>query len=70
VQTKLQAGRISADVGAKLAVLGGQFAAYDFRGAQRTQTELANLDWNETKEWLKGVRQLVTLAVVKSGGGR
>jgi hypothetical protein len=69
-QTKLQAGAVTPDAQVKLQLLASQCAAYDFRGAQKTQSELANIDWNASKEWQKGVRNLVTLALVKSGGAR
>ena len=67
-QAKLQAGQVAPDAAAKLVVLGGQCAAYDFAGANKTQMELATIDWGRTKEWHKGVRYLTTIALVKSGG--
>ena len=69
-QTKLQAGAVAPEAQVKLQVLASQCAAYDFRAAQKTQTEMASIDWNASKEWQKGVRNLVTLALVKSGGSR
>jgi hypothetical protein len=35
--------------------------------AAKLQAELAKLDWKETKEWIRGVRALVTLCLTKSG---
>jgi hypothetical protein len=61
---------VTADAQVKLQLLASQCAVYDFRGAQKTQSELANIDWNASKDWQKGVRNLVTLALVKSGGAR
>ena len=66
-QRKLQSGGVSAEAQAKLIHLAGLCAAYDFVGAQKAQTELARIDWDNTKEWQKGVRNLVTLCLVKSG---
>lgn len=67
-QAKLQSGQIAPEAAAKLLTLGAQCAAYDFAGANRTQMELATVDWGRTKEWHKGVRYLAALALVKSGG--
>jgi len=66
IRSKLQSGAVTGDAQVKLQVLASQCAAYDFRGAQKTQSELASIDWNASKEWQKGVRNLVTLALVKS----
>ena len=67
LQTKFTGGQVSPDAAAKLVALGAQLASYDFAGANRTQMELAQVDWGRTKEWHKGVRYLTTLALVKSG---
>ena len=40
---------------------------HDFAAAQKTQMELALIDWDYTKEWQIGVRNLVALCLVKSG---
>lgn len=69
-QTKLQAGAITPEAQVKLQVLASQCVAYEFVSAQRTQTELASIDWDRSKDWQKGVRNLVTLALVKSNRGR
>ena len=69
-QTKLQSGAVAGEAQVKLQLLAAQCAAYDFRAAQKTQMEMASIDWNASKEWQKGVRQIVTLALVKSGGSR
>ena len=69
LQSKLQEGRMSGDAAAKLCTLAAQCAAYDFHGAQRTQTELASVDWAQTKDWLRGVRGMVSLALIKSAAG-
>ncbi len=38
---------------------------YDFRTANATQLDMAKLDWNDHKEWLKGVKQLITIGLKK-----
>jgi hypothetical protein len=67
-QKKLQEGRVAGDAAAKLCTLAAQCAAFDFHGAQKTQTELASVDWAQTKDWLRGIRGMVSLALIKSGG--
>jgi hypothetical protein len=57
---------VSADVLAKLRAVADGCASYDFRAAQKAQTELANMEWAKTKDWQKGVRHIVTLALIKS----
>ena len=69
LQTKIQEGRMSGEAAAKLCTLAAQCAAYDFVGAQKTQTELASIDWSHTKDWLRGVRGMVSLALIKSAAG-
>lgn len=68
IQSKIQDGRMAGDAAAKLSSLAAQCAAYDFVGAQKTQTELASVDWAQTKDWLRGIRGMVSLALIKSGG--
>ena len=51
---------------AKLHLLGASCAAGDYRSATKTVSDLAALDWDNTKDWMKGIRFLVTLAFVKS----
>lgn len=55
------------DTAAKLISLAAAMGAYDFVRAAKLQAELAKLDWKETKEWIRGVRSLVTLCLTKSG---
>ena len=57
---------MSGDAAAKLCIFASQCASYDFHGAQKTQTELASIDWAQTKDWLRGVRGMVSLALIKS----
>jgi hypothetical protein len=70
LQNMLHAGKISADVGAKLQTLAAACAVYDFKAAQKTQVELANADWNTTKDFMKGIRFLISLGLIKSGAAR
>ncbi len=65
-QGKYQAGQVSGEVLAKLRALSESMAAYDFKSAQKVQMELATMEWNATKEWQKGVRHIVTLALIKT----
>ena len=67
LQNNYEKGHITPEIAGKLYTLASQCATKDFRGAQRTHMDLGSLDWNLTKEWLKGIRNLVTLALVKGG---
>ncbi len=40
-------------------------AVYDFRTATSHQTTLANMDWNEHKDWLKALKHLISIALKK-----
>ncbi len=59
---------MTGDAAAKLSSLAAQCAAFDFNGAQKTQMELASVDWAQTKDWLRGIRGMVSLALLKSSG--
>lgn len=65
-QSKFSLSQISPGVSAKLLALAQAFAAYDFKAARKVEGDLAS-DWAATKEWLKGVRHIVTLGLLKSG---
>ena len=38
---------------------------YDFKTANGHHTSMANVDWNDHKEWLKGLKHLVTIGLKK-----
>jgi hypothetical protein len=38
---------------------------YDFRTANSHQTTMANFDWNEHKDWLKGLKHLISIGLKK-----
>jgi hypothetical protein len=40
-------------------------AVYDFRTANSHQTTMANFDWNEHKDWLKGLKHLISIGLKK-----
>ncbi len=68
LQNKYQAGLVSTDVLTKLYGIAQACANHDFKGAQKIQVDMANMDWGNTKDWQKGVRHIVTLALIKSQG--
>lgn len=53
------------EIEAKLVTLGGHFSTYNFILAEKVQTDLAN-SWSQTKDYLKGVKHLVSLGLAKS----
>ena len=63
-----KSSRMTDEVVRKLVQLAQACAAYDYKTAQKLQQDLANTDWTNTKEWHKGVRSVVMLAMIKSGG--
>jgi protein transport protein SEC31 len=60
---KLARGQIDDEVNAKLLAIVAQIGNYDFRAATATQTSLVNTDWKIHKDWLKGLKVLLQLAV-------
>ena len=56
----------SAEVVAKLVGLAQACQSFDFKAATKLMQDLASIQWSDTREWHKGVRALVTLAVIKS----
>jgi len=68
LQERYQSSRMTDEVVRKLVQLAQACAAYDYKTAQKLQQDLANTDWTNTKEWHKGVRSVVMLAMIKSGG--
>jgi protein transport protein SEC31 len=60
---KLARGQIDDDVSDKLLALCGHIGNYDFRTATATQTAIVNSDWRTHKDWLKGLKTLLQLAV-------
>lgn len=66
VQAKLHSGQVHPRAVELLIMLGGQCAAYNFAGANKTQMDLVTVDWPRTKEWHKGVRAIVNLACIKT----
>ena len=69
MQAKASAGGLKPDIVAKLTDLSGAMGSYDFKRGAKLQSELATMEWAQTKEWIKGVRNLVTLCLTKSGPG-
>ena len=66
LQEKYQSSKMTDEVVRKLVQLAQSCAAYDYATAQKLQTDLANTDWTNTKEWHKGCRSIVMLALIKS----
>jgi hypothetical protein len=66
MRAKFQKGQMGADVVAKLVALAQACGAFDFKTATKLMQDLATMQWNDTREWHKGVRAVVTLAVIKS----
>lgn len=66
-QSRGASGMLKAEVVAKLMELSAALGAYDFKKALKLQAELATLDWNSTKEWVRGLRNLVAVCATKSG---
>ena len=38
---------------------------YDFKKAQACQLAMANVDWNDHKEWLKHLKSLIAIGLKK-----
>ena len=60
---KLARGQIDDDIISKLLLMCEQIGAYDFRAATATQTAIVNTDWRVHKDWLKGLKTLLQVAV-------
>lgn len=67
LQAKASAGALKADVIAKVMELSSCLAQQDFKRGPKLLSELAGAEWAQTKEWLRGIRGLVTLCATKSG---
>jgi protein transport protein SEC31 len=59
---KLAGGYLSDDIVEKVWQLVTAVAAQDFATASTIQTSLANSEWREQKDWLKGIKILIALA--------
>jgi len=70
IKTKYSNGLVNNEVLNKLRSIVDAVAAYDFKTAQKLSGEMATMDWNNTKDWQKGVRHIVTLGLIKSQGTR
>jgi hypothetical protein len=66
MQNKAHAGALKPDVIAKVVDLSTSLGAYDFKRGAKLLSELASMEWAQTKEWIRGIRNLVTLCVTKS----
>ena len=64
---KLSRGDIDADTSATVGRVLGALQNRDFVSAMKAQTELVNHHWREHKDWLKGLKFLITMASKKSG---
>jgi len=64
---KLSRGEIDADTSAAVGRVLGALQNRDFATAMKAQTELVNHHWREHKDWLKGLKFLITMASKKSG---
>ena len=64
---KLSRGEIDADTSAAVGRVLGALQNRDFVTAMKAQTELVNHHWREHKDWLKGLKFLITMASKKSG---
>lgn len=62
---KLALGSLSDDTVGKVYNLIGALMNRDFRTAMSIQTDLANHDWRDHKDWLKGMKILLQLASKK-----
>jgi protein transport protein SEC31 len=60
---KLARGEIDDVINNKLLTMCSQIGDYDFRAATATQTAIVNSDWRSHKDWLKGLKTLLQLAV-------
>ena len=59
----LAAGGVSEYVRSKLRDMGAAVDRGDFHEAQNIQIALTSTDWNDNKEWLKGLRHLLVVAL-------
>ena len=64
---KLSRGHIDVDTSAAVGRVLGALQNRDFAMAMKVQTELVNHHWREHKDWLKGLKFLITMASKKSG---
>ena len=64
---KLSRGHIDVDTSAAVGRVLGALQNRDFAAAMKAQTELVNHHWREHKDWLKGLKFLITMASKKSG---
>lgn len=60
---KMARGQIDDEILSKLLMMCNQIGGYDFRAATATQTAIVNTDWRNHKDWLKGLKTLLQLAV-------
>jgi hypothetical protein len=67
LEAQLRDGGVDASLAAKLLALARALGGRDMRAAQRVVQEMAAADWKAAKAWHGGVRQLVTVALAKSG---
>jgi len=57
---KIQMGGLSASISAKLMDLCRAIEHKDFPTALKTQVDLSNVGWAENKNWLQGVKRILT----------
>ena len=62
LQEKMRANEVDAGVLAKLTAFVEHMANRNFPLATAVQTDLVNTAWNEHKEWVKGLKNLIQLA--------
>jgi hypothetical protein len=57
---------VNASVEAKLSAIAGHFAVYNFKAAEKASSELATSDWANCKDFVKAVKILSNLGLIKS----
>ena len=62
---RLARGDIEEDVGQKMVSMSNLITSYDFRSALSLQTTLVNSNRKGNKDWLKGIKALIQLAMKK-----
>jgi len=58
-------GQVSPSTVARLQELTTACSGYDFKLANTYHVAMVNVDWNDHKDWLKGVRNLITIGLKK-----
>ena len=65
--SKLNGKELSPNVVARLHEIVKFFQARDFRSAQQVHVALTTTDWAEHKDWLRGVKALINIAIKRLG---